>query len=173
MADLKKEINFSKGCEECGIVEELFDTITDGKPIRLCRRCAQLNGSFILVKKEEGPAKIILEKMKVKPKENFSLNDLYERYRERRAKEAEEKQKIMHEQEFLEDLEKEQARDIEEIKKAVEAEESEFNFNLEENKKFSVRDFFNRAFEKIRGKKNREGLVEEAKEEISGKVLKV
>lgn len=155
MIDLKKEINFDKGCEECGIVEELLSTITNGKPMLLCKRCASINNSIVLPIKKEIKEEFKLEETKIekKPIEAFTLSDLYERYLEMKAKKMQQKHEVLHEEKFLKDLEKEQLKDMDEIKKAIAEQDIKFDFSLEKTKKIKVRDLLSIALEKIKGKK--------------------
>lgn len=149
MVELKKEINFDIGCEECGIVEELLDTITEGRAMRLCRRCAIANNSLILEKRrEEEPKK---EKPYKKSPETFTLSDLYEKYKEIKARKQQ--MEILDENKFYEDLEKEEKIDMDEIKKAINEKEIEFDFTPEKTKKLKVKDLLKIALEKIKGKK--------------------
>ncbi|MEM2463031.1 MAG: hypothetical protein QXD71_02620 [Candidatus Pacearchaeota archaeon] len=155
MVELKKEIDFERGCEECGIVEELFNTITNGRPMRLCKRCALSNNSFILPTKKTEREQEQRQKAETTKKsiEAFTLNDLYERYREIKAKKMQQKYEVMQEENFLKDLEKEQIQEIEEIKKAVDEHAIEFDFRPEKTKKLKVGDLMKLVLEKIKGKK--------------------
>ncbi|MCS7134670.1 MAG: hypothetical protein NZ889_02320 [Candidatus Pacearchaeota archaeon] len=134
-----KRIDFDEGCEECGIVEHLLDTITDGKAMRLCKRCAIANNSLILPKKKievsEKDAATELKEEK-KSKEILTLNDLYERYKEIKARKM---QETLHEEKFHEALERKKLEEMEEIKNAI-SQDIEFDFSIEKTKELKVKD---------------------------------
>jgi len=157
-------IDFDKGCEECGILNEnLLSTITHGKRMFLCKRCAFANDSLVIDKGEEEQEKMEEKPSKIiaKPKADFNLNDLYERARELK-KQDKEKVSVFTEKEFLKDLDKEQKKDLEEVKQAVgSAENAELDVHVEPSKKFSVKDMFSFVFGSPKQKK------EERSEDLS------
>jgi len=119
-------IDFDKGCEECGILdEELFPVIHRGKSTQLCRRCVEANDALVVGQKFErsmikpqtppeinSPSHIPGLPGSAKLKSNFTLNDLYDR-----AKLLKEKKKagVLSENEFLKDFEKAKDMNCEEV----------------------------------------------------------
>lgn len=139
-------MDFEKGCEECGIENELlFNTITDNKAMRLCQRCAYSSNSLILEEEiQKQKARLEIKKQekekKVEPIQTKvpSMNDLWARYKIIKAKREQEKktkeavaQKIvvLEEKRFIEDLDKEKNLEkkelLEEINKDIIPEQRE------------------------------------------------
>ncbi|UCD20667.1 MAG: hypothetical protein JSW08_02740 [archaeon] len=136
-------VDFDNGCRECGITgEKLFDTLTDGRLTKLCKRCTIANDSMVF-EEEESPVHKEGKKtvLRPKPKENFTLNDLYERYWELKKKKK--SPGLMKEEEVVEDLETKKVKDLEEIKDAIE--DVDIDFNTPETKKMSLKDFLGKV----------------------------
>ena len=158
--------DFEKGCEECGVTnEKLFRTITNGKVMRLCSRCANANNSLIFEEKKEetksGKQRTVI---KPKAKENFTLSDLYERYWALKKKKE---NAYLTEKEVVKDIEKKEEKDLDEIKKAVDDLDFDFkSVKIEKKKGVRVRDLLNMAL----GRKPKQPKPEKIKEMEKEKV---
>jgi hypothetical protein len=164
-------MDFEKGCEECGIeTEQIFNTITDNKPARLCYKCAISNDSIILEEeirkqKEKMEMKRLqkqqAQEQKSEPK-TPSLNDLWARYKKVKE-EREQKMKmeshgaVLDEKQFVEDLEKKKENEKIELLKGInediipsDKEKDKINFNTEATKKIKIKDFFKRALDLLK-----------------------
>ncbi len=136
-------VDFDKGCEECGSEERLYNTITEGKAVQLCKRCAKANHSLVFQEKDFEEGKLTPKvTLTAKPKENFTFNDLYNRYREMKKKRS---QEVSNEKDFVKDIEKKELADLDKIKLAIESPPN-INFNSEETRKVKVRDLFSFVF---------------------------
>ncbi len=178
-------MDFEFGCEECGTEkEQLLNTVTNSKPMRLCPRCAMLNNSIVLEEeKQKVQAKLFESKQ---PKESkvyqepvVSLNDLWARYKktkdareEKRRESEKEKNAVLDESKFIEDLEKEKLKEKQDIHRAVEGDfevredqQEIFDFSIESGKKITLKDMFKNAFKRLK-RRDKEEKQEEAVEQI-------
>lgn len=164
-------MDFEFGCEECGIEnEKLFDTILDNRSIKLCIRCAKSNNALVL-EEERNKIQEKLQFRNQKQKETektkpaYTMNDLWERYRQKKQKDLKtnvenlKKIAIFEENKFLEDLEKEKQAEkhllIEEINKDINNLEQNQNltFSLELTKKPTLKSLFKKTFDRLKKKK--------------------
>ena len=166
-------MDFEFGCEECGTEnEDLFDTILDNKPTRLCERCARASNALIL-NEERGKIREKWNSRYRKPEQAYkeetpvSLSGLWERYNqkmgERNTLEKQKKMAVLEEKKFLEDLEKQKKLENKEIVQAVDSDfnpeakiEEEKSFNEEASKKIDIKGFFKQTFKFLKGKDKKE-----------------